>query len=72
MVVAVLIATSVIVDGTGEQEKETDGTKARDFEEIKRGTSAHELFPRVCGMHSWKCGRRRSAAHKVNLIHDNI
>lgn len=34
-------------------------------QDVLRRTTDHKLFPRVCGIHSWKtCGRRRSAQRK--------
>ena len=55
----VLIGMSLTVKGTPEQEASASNTEISNF------ADAPELFKRVCGMHSFKCGRRRSSAIKV-------
>ena len=59
----VLIGMSLTVKGTPEQVASASDTEIRNFEDIPYSTP--ELFKRVCGMHSFKCGRRRSSAIKV-------
>ena len=59
----VLIGMSLTVKGTPEQVASASDTEIRNFVDIPYSTP--ELFKRVCGMHSFKCGRRRSSAIKV-------
>lgn len=59
----VLIGMSLTVKGTPEQVASASNTEIRSFGEI--AYNVPELFKRVCGMHSFKCGRRRSSAIKV-------
>ena len=63
MLLLVLIGMSLIVKGTPERLTAASDTETRNFAEIQPNTP--ELFKRVCGMHSFKCGRRRSAVIKV-------
>lgn len=58
-----LIGMPLIVKGSPEQVASTSNTEIRNFVEIPYNTP--ELFKRVCGMHSFKCGRRRSSVIKV-------
>lgn len=63
MLLLVLIGMSLTVKGTPEQLAAASNTELRNFVEISPNTP--ELFKRVCGMHSFKCGRRRSSLIKV-------
>lgn len=63
MLLLVLIGMSLTVKGTPEQLTAASNTELRNFAEISPNTP--ELFKRVCGMHSFKCGRRRSSLIKV-------
>lgn len=66
----VLMAMSLTVKGTPEQVTVASDTEIRNSAEIPHSTP--ELYKRVCGMHSWKCGaRRRSSVIKVKKNHIN-
>lgn len=65
MLLLALIAMSLTVKGALEQV--VSDTKTRDFAEIPR-SHVSKKFPRVCGVHSWRCDRRRSKVSKVKKI----
>lgn len=59
---ALIAMFSLTVKGTPEQMTAASDEEIHGFAEIPRS----EIFPRVCGVHSWHtCGRRRSSAIKV-------
>lgn len=66
VLLVVLIGMVLPVTGTPEQGASTSYTEIGKFDEIPYDKP--ELFKRVCGMHSFKCGRRRSSAIKVKKL----
>lgn len=60
-----VLALIVVVFTKFKGKSESIKGKDEEREGVLRRTTDHKLFPRVCGIHSWKmCGRRRPAQRK--------